>query len=146
MLYPVQDIRWCGPTAVAALTGKTYNECLIRLAQMKQTKPGDVEGVWQEESLILLWELGYANRPIDLVKRYAHEVKTGVTFPRFIRERTPMERAQPMLVRMSRPAHVLAVYQNYVVGTETHGSVIPVDAYPCPKRIVDAAWTITPSA
>jgi len=57
--------KWCGPTALAIITGKTLKYCHNKLARLEWKKPHYLQGVSNGSMILALREMGYVVKCID---------------------------------------------------------------------------------
>ena len=135
--------RWCGPSAVALLTGAPLAHTTARSAAMTGTPYAEVEGVWPEEAVLLLHELGYKAVPVDLVARYP-DAPYGPTLKRYMAERRtydPWEEYHPTLIEVH--GHLLCGHYGMLFDNGTPKGA-PVAFFPKTGRLVKRAWIVTP--
>lgn len=122
--------KWCVPTAISVLTGRSYAESKSRCAFIQNKPYSEIEGVWTEESVLALNEFGYTSIPVDLQARYG---TMPPTLQRYMKERPFEERAEPLLIQVW--GHVLAAHMDWACDNWTQ-KVVPIDRFPKPMRKV----------
>lgn len=145
MIHPLntdgytKDVWWCAPSAVALLTGRPLTETTAALARIAGVTYEKLEGCWPEETVLALYEFGYRSTPIPVIDRFRDTV-CGPTLKRFMGERTPIEKANPMLIEVD--GHMLVGYSHFLFDNGTPTG-LGVDHFPKMKRLVKQAWTVT---
>ena len=123
--------RWCGPFALATLTGKTYEEADRLLAGIQEKQ--SVKGSYDPEIILALGTLGYS----------AHSIHLGTGMPptlgRFLRDRSPIEQTTPILIGIH--AHWATCHFGWFADNWTKKPV-PIADTPKPKRPVVSAYLI----
>lgn len=130
--------RWCGPGAVATLTGCSLTDATEQLTRIHGGHYDELEGVYPEHVIIALNERGYRAKEIDIIGRYP-ELTHGPTLARFLRGRPVMEQAVPMLIELS--THFVSAHLGYACDNWTMRPV-PIPAFPKPGRLVKSAWVV----
>jgi hypothetical protein len=136
---------WCGPSAVALLTGAPLTFTTSRLAAMSKRSYAKTEGVWPDECVLLLHELGYQSKRVDIAARYPDR-PYGPTLERYMRERRihdPWEEYNPTMIEVDghlMTGHYGMLFDNWV----PKGA--PVALFPKTRRLVKNVWVVTPRA
>lgn len=130
---------WCVPSAVSLLTGKLLVETAQRLASIRDQRYADLEGVWTEEAVLLLYEYGYRATAVPVVERFKDTV-CGPTLRRFMEERQPMEVVNPLLIELD--THVVVSHFSFLFDNWVPKGA-QIESFPKPTRLVKAAWIIT---
>jgi hypothetical protein len=144
MLKPInkkshEGIAWCVPSAVSMITGQNLTESHKRAAVLLNIEVADVEGMWDHEAVLMMHELGYSAKPVDLVDRYASKTPCGPTLKRFLAERTPEEFANVMYVTVH--GHALCAHMGYV-GDNSTGRPVPISQFPKLGRLTKSAYIV----
>ncbi len=143
MLYSVEGcpknrVRWCGPSAITAITGIGYPAALTTLKQVRANRSNAdplrviVKGIYNNEMSNALRRLGYRMTPIN--------IQSGITFARFLRERSPEERKATILV--SAGHHYMVVSGNKAVDGIVKDPVF-ISKMPGRRKRMAHAWIIT---
>lgn len=115
---PAKRTRWCGPTALGALTGLTYMEAL-RVLELVRARGGrrnvTVKGVMNTDMKAACALLGFCLHTVP--------VKEGETFAAFLNRRSGETTFAPMLINITR--HYLAVEGE--IGLDTYSDGLPVE-------------------
>lgn len=145
MLYKVQtedyskSTRWCGPAALATLTGMPLVQATEVLTRIHGGSYTDLDGVWPEDVIIALNEQGKRATQIDMIKRYP-TLTHGRMLENFLRDRTAYEKINPMLIQVDN--HFVSAHMDYLcdnwVMSPTHWT-----KFPKLGRKVKNAWVIT---
>lgn len=124
--------QWCGPTALAALTGLTYDAALDMIKRVTGQKV--VKRVHRDTLKEALRRLGYRTRLI-------HDTMNNesVTLARFLRKRPPEHRIATILVRVTN--HYVVVRGRKIVDNFTKEPVF-LRAYPKRRKRVKDAWIV----
>ena len=132
--------QWCVPSAVAMLTGLPLREATQLLARIRQQPYQELEGVWLEEAVIALNELGYRSTPIDIAGRFS-DTTHGPTLRRFMNNRLPQEVTNPVLIGLD--GHVVVSHWGLLGDNSTEGRMVATSRFPKPNRLVKEAFIIT---
>lgn len=150
MLHPVNSpkgrVKWCGPTALAALTGLSYEEA-IDLLKAVRVRAGrrnpTVKGVQNGDMFLALLRMGYeAERikvqTVGLTKKGEPQTET---FAAFLSRRSGHLRDAPILVNVTR--HYLAVEGAWGIESRTEGNApISVMELGSRRARMEHAWEI----
>ena len=150
MLHPVNSpkgrVKWCGPTALAALTGLSYEEA-IDLLKAVRVRAGrrnpTVKGVQNGDMFLALLRMGYeAERikvqTVGLTKKGEPQTET---FAAFLSRRSGHLRDAPILVNVTR--HYLAVKGAWGIESRTEGNApISVMELGSRRARMEHAWEI----
>lgn len=129
--------RYCGPAAVSIITGRTA-ECAVRwMLVARGYEPGErnggIKGSWASEVGRALHALGYT-------LGMGRGVENRPTLARWLRDRTPAQRARTYLV--SAGSHFLVVRGNKVACSLT-GAPVNLRAYPHRRYRVRSYYPVT---
>lgn len=130
------SISWCVPSAISMLTGIPVAFMHMRAAFHKQISLNEVEGLFDEEAILLLGEQGYGVRQIDLKERYGDTIPT---IGKFLKERTPYEFCMP--IYFTTPDHAMVCHMGYV-GDNGTKKPVPIDQFPGLKRKMCSAYIV----
>lgn len=134
---PARRTRWCGPTALGALTGLSYMEAM-RVLELVRARRGrrivTVKGVLNADMMAACALLGYRLRSIG--------VRKGETFAAFLNRRTGEDVFAPLLINITR--HYLAVRGE--IGLDTYSDCKPVEITKLKGRRarMEYAWRVEP--
>lgn len=144
MLHPIdttgysKGTKWCGPGALATLTGIPLVKATEMLTRIHGGAYEDLEGTWEEDVILALHELGYRATPVDIIGRYP-DLTHGPTLDRFISERKVDECVTPLLIMIS--GHFVTSHFGFMNDNWTLRPVRVAD-FPKMKRLVKAVWKI----
>lgn len=144
-IYPLnmegysKTTRWCGPSAVAILTGQPLTATTEILTRIHGGTYDELSGVWPEDTILALHELGYRAQEIDIQSRYP-DLTHGPTLERFVGDRTVTETVTPMLIEIS--GHFLVAHYGYLADNWVQRPT-PIGDFPKLRRLVKSAWLIT---
>lgn len=127
---------WCVPSAVAMVTGASVLHMHSRAAFIKSCSMKKVDGLYDEEAILLLREQGYGVSHIDLPERY----QKPPTIQRFLEERTPYEKAMPVM--FTTVDHIMCAQYGFA-GDNWTKKPVPISEFPKLKRKVCSAWIVT---
>lgn len=130
--------QWCGPGAVASLTGLPIRESTQLLCRIHGGSYEAFEGCWTEDVILALHELGYRAKEIDIISRYPN-LTHGPTLQRFLSERRVDECVNPLLIEIS--GHFVATHFGFATDNWT-GRPVPIEKFPKTKRLVKRAFII----
>jgi len=144
MLHPLDTSKmkstlWCVPSAVSMLTGYPVEKAHSRAAFLQNKSFGSVKGMYISECIIMLHELGYYVKEINLTKRYGHKLKCGPSIKRFLTELRPHEFSQPMIIFTN--THAITSHMGWV-GDNWTKHPVPLKEFPQTKRLVANAFTV----
>jgi hypothetical protein len=130
--------RYCGPAAVSIITGRTA-ECAVRwMLVARGYEPGErnggIKGSWATEVGRALHALGYK---LDAGEDW---LRDRPTLARWLRDRTPAQRARTYLV--SAGHHFLVVRGNKIACSLT-GAPVNLRAYPHRRYRVRHYYRVT---
>jgi hypothetical protein len=132
---------YCGPTVVACLTGRSLSEVLdvIRAGRCHPTdslgRKAPVRSTYSGELIAAFRTFGW--RVVE-----AHRFRTNPpTLARWLRSRSPAERAQTFVVEVT--GHWVAVSGRKVVDTFTKGKPVWLKDAPDRRKRVHRTWTVT---
>jgi|TARA_R110000824_G_scaffold8987_4_gene40623 hypothetical protein len=125
--------KWCGPTALALITGRTLKFCHNRLARIGRKEPRYLKGVPNSSMLVALRKMGYQPERIPLVRQ-------SLTLRKYIEEVQTTEHFRGvMLVNVTR--HYVVIRKGMVV--DNHRTVpVPVREHPMWRKRIDNAWLV----
>lgn len=127
---------WCGPTALSFLTGVPLVHSHSRLAWMKDLPLTKVEGARVSEFILMLREQGYFAKQIDVLKGGNHYP----AIKRFMQERTPYEKAMPVLIVLRN--HYVSAHFDYLADNWTKKPTLVHD-FPMLGRVVESAFVVS---
>lgn len=138
---------WCGPSAIATLTGCPLREATELLSRVTGEPYAKLSGVWDEAMSAALHQLGYRMAHNDvgfkrLARRYHNTGGHGVTtLARFLAERSAMEKLTPMLINITD--HYVSAHLGWACDNHTDRPV-PIGEFPKPGRWVVSSWLVEP--
>lgn len=141
MLYSVEGCpanrrRWCGPSAIAGITGNDYPTAMnaIKAVRGRSDFPERliIKGVPEYEMRGAFERLGYRMNRITFAP--------GITFARFLRERTPEQRKSIILVVAGN--HYMAVSGNKAVDGIVREPVF-ISKMPGRRKRMESAYIVT---
>jgi hypothetical protein len=122
---------WCGPSLVAMIAGIPLKQAHEKLCMMTGTRNKDDLGVWDEEVLLLLAEMGYRFRKLP---------DWNGTLRAYVRQQPVMERASMIIA--SVPGHVLGLHYGMVFDSITPKGVA-IDRCQFWRRPIQHLYLIT---
>lgn len=134
---------WCGPGAVAILTGVPLIQVAEVMCRVSDTPYAQLEGTTDETVVLTLRELGYR---AEVSEAFAQRYRTSTYGPllhRFLADQPVMERAAPHLIELNGN-HWATTHMGFLADNWTDGAPRQLDAYPHPRRHVTAIWKVTP--
>lgn len=134
-----KGIQWCGPAALAMITGQHLRDATQHFTRIRQEPYSELEGVWTEDMVIALNELGYTATPIDLLRRF-DDTACGPTLKRFMNSRMPQEISNPLLIVVN--THFVVSHWGLIGDNSTGGKMIPSSQFPRTGRLVKEAYVI----
>jgi len=125
-------IKWCGPTALAIITGRTLKYCHNKLAKLEWKEPRYLKGVSNGSMLMALRDMGYLTAPANdacglTLRQYIDEVQS-----------TPHFRGV-MLVNVTN--HYVVISKGMVADNFSRDSM-PVRNHRSWRRKIKHAWII----
>jgi hypothetical protein len=122
------------------ITGIDLETSHKRAAVLQNIPVEQVEGLYRDEAVLMLYEQGFNAKPIDVVSRYAKKTPCGPTLKRFLNERTSNEFSNMMYITVD--GHALCAHMGYV-GDNTTGRPVPMNKFPKLGRLVKSAYIIS---
>lgn len=124
--------KWCGPTALAIITGRTLKFCHNKLARLEWKQPRHLKGVSNGSMLAALKEMKFLPFRVDA----AH----GMTLRKYIEEVQSTEHFRGvMLVNVTR--HYVVISKGMVV--DNHRTTpMSVRDHPMWRKRIERAWII----
>lgn len=125
--------KWCGPTALALITGRTLKFCHNKLARIEGKEPRYLKGVYQPSMRRALREMGYQPERIPLVRQ-------SLTLRKYIEEVQTTEHFRGvMLVNVTD--HYVVINKGMVV--DNHRILpLPVREHPAWRKRIKNAWIV----
>ena len=125
--------KWCGPTALALITGRTLKFCHNKLARIEGKEPRYLKGVYKPSMRRALREMGYQLERIPFVRQ-------RMTLRKSIEEVQTTEHFRSvMLVNVTR--HYVVISKGMVV--DNHRTVpLPVREHPMWRKRIKNAWIV----
>jgi|TARA_R100001510_G_C7578076_1_gene152095 hypothetical protein len=125
--------KWCGPTALALITGRTLKFCHNKLARIEGKEPRYLKGVYKPSMRRALQEMGYQMERINFVRQ-------GMTLRKYIEEVQTTEHFRGvMLVNVTR--HYVVISKGMVV--DNHSIVpLPVRKHPMRRKRIKNVWIV----
>jgi len=136
-----EGIEWCGPSAISLIAGIPLHVAQSRMAHLQNKSYNQVSVSYVSEMKLILSDLGFNAKPIDLFTRYGNKYEMGPTIQRFVREMQPIEKISKVLIETH--GHVLVSHMGFV-GDNWTKKMVPLDQFPKVKRHVIGAHIIIP--
>ncbi|UTC28336.1 hypothetical protein GURKE_03080 [Brevundimonas phage vB_BpoS-Gurke] len=143
MLQPVHGYipdrtRWCGPTALAAITGLPYADCLERFRQLRRNRGrrAVVKGVAQKDMRAVLIGLGYRIQDVTPA--------AGPSLARWLDNRAGADALSTFLIVAGN--HYITVRGDEGLCSLTHGKPVPLAQLKKRRAAVTDAWRIVKPA
>jgi len=131
--------EWCGPAAIATLTGIPLREATELAVRVHGGTYDDLEGMWPEDVIIALHQLGYRAKPVDIIGRFPH-LTHGPQLKSYVSSQPPEEKINPVLITVSGHficSHMWFLNDNWTLTPKHYAD------FPKPKRLVKSAHIIT---
>ena len=128
--------RWCGPAALAIITGRTLKHCHRLLAEIRGIDQRYLKGVWNSEMRRALYRMGF------------DAVRTEIPFRKTLRQYVEEHQTTAAF----RSVVLVNVTDHYVVAhrgkiADNHeAEPTPVGKHPASRKLVRYAWVIRPRA
>lgn len=124
--------HWCGPTALAIITGRTLKYCHNKLAAIRGQSPARLRGVWNSNMRIALDHMGFVAIRVCPKQRK--------TLRHFIEEEQTTDQFRSvMLVNVTK--HYVVIQRGMVV--DNHCSTpMPVREHPMWRKRIDHMWVV----
>ena len=125
-------IKWCGPTALAIITGRSLKFCHNKLAKIAGKEPRYLKGAYNWHMLYALKEMKFLPFRVDAahgktLRQYVDEVQTTEHF------------RGVMLVNVTD--HYVVISKGLVVDNQ-NPTPQPVRDYPMSRKRIVKAWII----
>ena len=114
--------NWCGPTAIAALTGLTYDESSEAIRKFSRRRK--VTGTTSWEVLSVLKKCGYTKQ--TTIRPRDDEGKL-LTFNQYLRRRGDLEKSNPILINAGH--HWIVVLRNKAICSLTRSQPVKISEY-----------------
>lgn len=124
--------RWCGPTALAIITGRTLKFCHNKLARLEKKEPRYLKGVQWFNMTRSLQAMGFkcervASAESMTLRQYIEEVQTSKHF------------RDIMLVYVT--SHYVVIHRGMVVDNHVTAP-LPVREHPAWRTHIKLAWFV----
>lgn len=132
--------RWCGPGAIATLTGISLRDATELLVSVMQDQTYDkLSGVYHEHMMVALGSLGYSMKQcLEFNDRYSNLIQ-GPSLRRYMNERPIKEKATMVLIDLGD--HYVSAHLNYICDNWTLKPV-HIDKFPKPGRRISNIFFI----
>lgn len=134
--------QWCGPTAVAMITGRTINYVARLYADVQNTSytrrlkraktSRQVSGVYPEETIVVLNKLGYVVE--NLTRKYR-----GLTLNKYMAQQNTREMKGKVLINVTR--HYVVAHMNLI--SDNHELARPVGAHMAYRKKIVEIYLVT---
>lgn len=124
-------VKWCGPSALAIITGRTLKYCHNKLAALENTKPRYLKGVSTSSMRIALRLMGYKVTRFDGVwhktlRQYIEEHQRTAEFRKV------------MLINVTN--HYVVAHRGIV--QDNRDGPAPAAKHSSARKRIDAAWIV----
>ena len=125
--------KWCGPTALALITGRTLKFCHNKLARTEGKEPRYLKGVSSRSMRVALQEMGYQTERISFVRQ-------RMTLRKYIEEVQTTEHFRGVMLVIVT-GHYVVISKGMVV--DNHRTVpVPVREHPFWRNHIKNAWIL----
>ena len=132
------NTRWCGPTALAIITGRTLKFCHNKLARLEGKEPRYLKGVANCSMFTALREMGFRYEFIKFRPRVYNPV--NMTLRKYIEEVQITEHFRG-IVLVEVTGHYVVINRGMVV--DNHSTVpLPVREHPMWRKQMNEAWFV----
>jgi hypothetical protein len=131
-----KPVEWCGPGSLSLLTGLPLVRSTEMLTRIRQQPYSELEGVWTEEVIIALRELGYTAEPMNIQAMWpslTHGPRLSTFFMRI------GATFDPIFVEVD--GHFLVAHMGNA-GDNWTMRMVPVSKFPKQGRLVKTAHII----
>lgn len=125
MLHQPELGKWCGPSALSILSNRSYPEMISLLAFIRDEAYSEISGVYTEELILALHNLGFTATRVDLSRLM--RLKT------YMATRPSSQKVEPTLITVHR--HIIAAHFDYLADNWTK-KPIHYNAFPKTGRLV----------
>lgn len=143
VVHDLNTMLWCGPTAVACLTGATTGEVRDLIRKFRKDPEGRVDGTIDDEIRHCFAELGYDCHLVYFM--HAPLYKNHLTLGRWLSE-FPRERHVGYLLGMrgygKECGHWAAVSGDYYCCSRSAGMWVPLDKAPRRRSRMQSAYAV----
>lgn len=123
--------KWCGPTALAIITGRTLRYCHNKLAKIARKEPRYLKGVWNCDMHTAFLDMGYELHKLEPSKgslaAWAEDIATSKKLSGYI------------LVNVTN--HYIVLKQGKVLDNR-YPDWLPARAHQCALKRIQAAWLV----
>lgn len=126
--------KWCGPTALSIITGRTLKYCHNKLARLEFKKPRYLKGVSNYSMLCALSNMGYKHERVQVIpgrttlRRYVEEIQSTDEF------------RSVMLINVT--SHYVVLHKGMVADNRNDGTATPVRNHHAWRKQIKRAWII----
>jgi hypothetical protein len=139
MLYEINHDRrstlWCGPAAIAAVTGKPTSEIHAKISEVGGRQ--NIKGVYNRELLNTLQALGAPAEEVWSLRWSTHSKPP--TLAAWLRENRSLYADRPVIVQVTR--HYVTVFGKRLIDNTTGGTVA-LGSAPHRRARVKRAWAV----
>jgi len=128
-----KKIKWCGPTALAIISGRSLKFCHNKLAKIAGKEPRYLKGAYN-------WQMLYALKEMKL-RASGIDAAYGLTLRKYIEEVQSTEHFRGvMLVNVTD--HYVVISKGLVVDNRNGSEPLPVKDHPMWRKRIVKAWFI----
>jgi hypothetical protein len=132
--------RWCGPSALAMITGRTLKYCHNKLARIKGVEPRYLKGVSNGNMRKALDQMGYEMVNINIPLRAGARTMHMPTLKKYIMEEQPSRDWRSVLLINVTDHYVIA--QHGKIADNSCPDPIDVIAHHSANKRIYLAWQI----
>ena len=133
--------HWCGPSALAIITGRTLNYCHNKLARIKGIEPRYLKGVYNRQMRLALAEMGYEIENVNIPLRAGKRTMHMPTLKQYImNEQTTADMRSVLLINVTN--HYVVAQGGKIADNHCPDPIDVIAHHSASKRIY-LAWRIT---
>jgi hypothetical protein len=134
-------IHWCGPAALALITGRTLKHCHRLLAQIRGIDQRYLKGVQNYEMKRALTRMGYSKKGIAIPLREGKKSMHMPTLRQWIEEDMKTKHWRGVVL-VNVTNHYVVAHRGLVADNQWQKPVPPV-VHPAGRKRIEQAWLIT---
>ena len=134
-------MHWCGPTALAIITGRTLNYCHNKLAKLRGIKPRYLRGVGNRQMRLAFAEMGYEMENVNIPLRAGKRTMHMPTLKQYImNEQSTADMRSVLLINVTN--HYVVAQGGKIADNHCPNPIDVIAHHSASKRIY-LAWRIT---
>ena len=134
-------MHWCGPSALAIITGRTLNYCHNKLAKLRGIQPRYLRGVSNRQMRLAFAEMGYEMENVNIPLRAGKRTMHMPTLKQYImNEQSTADMRSVLLINVTN--HYVVAQGGKIADNHCPDPIDVIAHHSASKRIY-LAWRIT---